>query len=524
MTDTMNDNGAKPMHGRPMAIKNLIPSLPERGKIKIGMKGPVRKSRDGKEFQIPQKLDHFVITTLTRGQDGNYIPDGSMIELLGEKPKELPIRMLYDDPTLNFPTRYAAYQGQKLFCSGDGEVAQQLIRLEATERKAVQCPCFRQDPSYTGKDKCKVNGALSVIIDGAGGVGGVWKFRTTSYNSVVGIMSSMMFIKSITGGPLANLPLTLAVRPKQVADPAGNQQTVYVVQLEYKGTIADLQKTGHQIALDRATTQLSIQHIEAEARRMLLPPPDDAPLPGDDPEDVRQEFYPDNPESGEYVDEDGVVHDAPVKQGSKLETLEKIIDGQQTSTAPAEPAKPAAAAKPAPQPAKPKPAPARVEMPTVEPTGDANFDEAAAAAAKGSLAFTNWWNSDQGGKTMVGNTGRTKRAHVNDRKDKLQALAKKADAAIAANEAAGQAADDPGDDPAPNDDPGDDPGPSDPGVDIEAGLDELINDLSACTTVQDINLLSDRQRGFIVGLPDPLRQRWATALSNRTNALTKARA
>jgi hypothetical protein len=62
----------------------------------------------------------------------------------------------------------------------------------------VACTCFRQEPSYAGRDRCKMNGNLSVLIDGMGGVGGVWRFRTTSYNSIVGIMSSMAFLRSIT--------------------------------------------------------------------------------------------------------------------------------------------------------------------------------------------------------------------------------------------------------------------------------------------------------------------------------------
>src|SRR3954464_7329989 len=108
---------------RQMAIKNLFPQLPERGKIKIGKKGPVRQSGGGRDFQPPVKLDHFIVTSLTRGEDGNFLPDKAIMDKLGPKPTEIPIRLIYDDPTLNFPTRYACYIGRALWCSGDGEVA-----------------------------------------------------------------------------------------------------------------------------------------------------------------------------------------------------------------------------------------------------------------------------------------------------------------------------------------------------------------------------------------------------------------
>lgn len=273
------------------SIKGLVPALPERGRIKIGIKGAMRKSRNGNEFQPPQKLDHFIVTTLDRQEDGNFLRDEAIHAVIGDKPTDIKVRLLYDDPSLNFPTRYAAYKGRQLWCSGDGETASRMDD-DNKGRSNVKCTCFRQDPEYKGADKCKMNGVLSTLIDGAGGIGGVWKFRTTSYNTIVGIMSSMAFLRQITGGPLANLPLTLQVRPKQATDPEGKQQTIYVVGLEFPGDMEELQNRGHQIALDRATTHISIVHIEDEARRLLSYAPVNVPLPGDDESDVIEEFYP----------------------------------------------------------------------------------------------------------------------------------------------------------------------------------------------------------------------------------------
>lgn len=289
----MADNLPAARPSRPMMIKNLAPSLPERGKIKIGVKGKMMKSSSGTEFQPPKKLDHFVITTMVRDETNNFAVDEDLHKKFGPAPKELPIRLLYDDPTLNFPTRLAAYKGKTLWCSGDGEQASRLDE-DAKVYKPCPCPCPRIDFGYAGKDKCKFNGVLSALIDGAGGVGGVWKFRTTSYNSVRGLLSSMAFIRGVTGGPLANLPLKLTVGPKQVQDPTGRAQTIFVVGVEFPGDIAALQQAGHKIALERSKTHVNIQHIEAEARAMLTFLPKDTPLPGDDNDDIVEEFYPEN--------------------------------------------------------------------------------------------------------------------------------------------------------------------------------------------------------------------------------------
>ena len=285
---------------QPSTIRNLMPRLPERGHVKIGGLGEKRKSQGGNDYQLPVKYDHFKITTLERGQDGNFVVDIALHEKLGlgETPTEIPIRLLYDDIFLNLQTRYACYAGKQLWCSGDGVEAQRWSQEYGNKRLPdpfkVPCPCHRQDPSYTGQDRCKMNGRLATIIDGAGSVGGIWVFRTTSYNSITGLMSSLLLLHTLTGGVLANIPLKLVIQPKRVNSPVdGKAQTVYVVSVEFSGDIEELQDTGHKIALGRATAHVSIANIEEEARRLLaLPMPENAVLPGDDPDAIVDEYYP----------------------------------------------------------------------------------------------------------------------------------------------------------------------------------------------------------------------------------------
>lgn len=287
-------NEAAPVRTRTMMIKNLHPQLAERGKIKIGRKGHTVTSRQGNQFQPPEKLDHFVVTTMDRDQTGNFVRDEAAHKILGDKPRRIPVRLLFDDIGLNFASRYACYQGRKLWCHGDGESAQRLSG-DGEARTEVACPCERIQADYAGKDKCKFNGNLSVLIDKLPGVGGVWKFRTTSYNSVVNIMSSMGLIKSKAGGALANLPLDLVLNQKSVADPkTGNQQIVYVVSVEYPGTMAELRKEGLGILRENLEHHISVQTIEAEIRsKLALPAPTSVGVFDDETEeDVADEFYP----------------------------------------------------------------------------------------------------------------------------------------------------------------------------------------------------------------------------------------
>ncbi len=331
--------------GRSLMVKNLFPGLVERGKIKIGRKGHMTTSRGGTDFQPPVKLDHFVVTTLARDDTGNFIRDEEIHKTLGNEPKRIPVRLLFDDPGLNFQSRYAAFKGRTLWCAGDGETAMRLVDDKA-ERERVQCPCHRQDPTYEGKDKCKINGTLSVIIDGAECVGGVWKFRTTSYNSVTGLMSSLALIQRITGGVLAGIPLVLTLNPKTVVTPVqGTTQTVYVVGLEYEGAPEALQKIGYEMALNSATHHARIDQIEDQARRLLLPSPEQV-MAGDVPSEVVEEWYPD----GVYVtDENGAVpvpEERPRREDYKEPAVEDDQQGEEADqTAPAEETESAAAAE-----------------------------------------------------------------------------------------------------------------------------------------------------------------------------------
>ena len=50
-----------------------------------------------------------------------------------QKLTEIPVRLLYDDIDLNFPTRYSCYKGNQCWCTGDGERAQRLGEGEISD-------------------------------------------------------------------------------------------------------------------------------------------------------------------------------------------------------------------------------------------------------------------------------------------------------------------------------------------------------------------------------------------------------
>lgn len=291
-----------------LSIKNMVPQLLEFGKIKIGNKGKLVRDT----FRMPQKLDHFIVTTTEKDNDDNFILDTELMEKLMkpnnlEKLTSIPVILLYNDIDLNFVSRYVCYRGATRWCSGDGETAYRINAKNVQEK--IECPCERCENTYPGEDgkgkgKCKASGCLSVLIQGAEVVGGVWKYRTTGYNSVRAITASLLLIKNQTGGLLAGLPLEMIVRPKKTTSPIdGKPVTIYIVTLIYRGTPQALRKLAYDVATEEAAHRLKLGDVESEVRKMLTTSVDDEIVGGDEVEHA-EEFYPEDIKVEDFEGED----------------------------------------------------------------------------------------------------------------------------------------------------------------------------------------------------------------------------
>jgi len=263
-------------------IKGMSTQLCECGKIKIGKKGASKTSQQGNSFRQPQKLDHFLVTTTAKTAEDDFEEDAEIMSILGDNCKAIPVVLLYDEPALNFMTSLAYYDSAKCQCRGNGEVA---IKADGT-----QVECNPETCKFAKDKKCKPNGILSVVLQDAPRVGGVWKFRTTGWNSIRNLMSSIEFIHGLTGGRLAGLPLMLTLQPKSTIIPGTKTKTtIYMVNLEFRGTMGEL--------IERATTRLNspeqIAQIEAKATEMLT-----VPESSEECQDVQDEFYPDTMQGG----------------------------------------------------------------------------------------------------------------------------------------------------------------------------------------------------------------------------------
>jgi hypothetical protein len=239
-----------------LMIPDLTPSLAEIGKIKIGYLGE-KRTKGGR--RLPEKLDHFELGSLMKDEEGGVIMDAQMTEAIGEDKTELDISLCYDEPALNFPTFYAAFTQSKLACMGDGRKAWQ--RQEDGERKEIVCD--RRQCTLAKDKKCKPYGRLSVILTTANRIGGTYVFRTTSWNSLRNILSSMSFIRNQTGGILAGIPLKLKLRAATaVPNELGRRVKIYVVNMEYAGTMEQLKQDATAEIKRRKMLGFSMNELE----------------------------------------------------------------------------------------------------------------------------------------------------------------------------------------------------------------------------------------------------------------------
>lgn len=286
-------------------IKGLVGRLEEVGKVKIGGKGEIKTSRSGKSFAQPVRYDHFVITLNQRDRAGNLIVDTALMEQLKqaygtEKLTELDIVFLFDDIDLNFQYRLSYYGQGGVKCYGNGEIAYRIAEVVAKNeivRKEngiwKEVACNPETCQFYVAGHCKGHGVLNFVIPQAPRIGGVYRFRTTGWNSIKAILGSLEYIQMLTGGILAMLPLKLVYRQKTIQDREGKLRSVPVVSIEYAGQFAKLFEDLRRVAEIRALARTDMKRLEMEARQAL-------PAPGEEPveeqEEVAQEFYPESVE------------------------------------------------------------------------------------------------------------------------------------------------------------------------------------------------------------------------------------
>lgn len=312
-----------------ISAKLLEPRLPELGKIKIGGKGKLIKSRNKKEFRLPEKYDHFRVVTGSKNDQDQWIPDGRVHGEVGEKPTELDVRLIFDEPEQNFQYYLAAYDGRTLRCRGNGEEA---FDEELGKKIPCTCPLLKQhEGEYKGpkrpvkKVTCKPHGRLSVALEAAETFGGFYVFRTTSWETIRNLSTQLQLFRSQFGF-LAGLPLKLVIYPAQdtyESDGETRTSKSYKVALVLRADYQEAARLAAAAYEHRQTLALPSGASMAEAHQRLLKAAEEQEV--EEAAAISAEFHPETQEG--YVEEADfeVVDEEEEAAAAEVARLEAII-------------------------------------------------------------------------------------------------------------------------------------------------------------------------------------------------------
>lgn len=301
-----------------MALSDILePRLVQLGCIKIGRKSDrvLKSQTTGRDWSPPEKLDHFIITSLNRDARGQLVQDIGLMDQLAKdgwadqdgKLRRLPIRLLSNDPEDVMQAAWCWYASRSIGARSDGKTVTWFVGhhkdnwLKPLEEPQVEQwkPELEEWKDGKGNKMFKRHSVFNCVIASKGSrFGGVHKFRTTSAITGSQLYGGLLHISQLTSGILMGLPLQLVVRPVPV-NPLVNGthvgSTVFVVHVELIGS--DLQAIQNQ-AMKQARFALSAHSGTTEAiaqyRRLLRGPGQETTAA--EVSEISEEFHPESEE------------------------------------------------------------------------------------------------------------------------------------------------------------------------------------------------------------------------------------
>ncbi len=243
-------------------LKGLAITPPVLGRISIGKV----IEKNGK--RLPEKDDQFTITTQIQGKD-DWLPhpcDEGIRKAQGGKIRSIPIRLLFNDPDLNFRAEYSLFDrntGRPL-CVGNGETSKR-----QSEEGIKSLPCPSPDGCVLAKGgACKPYGRLNMAIGDEDPLGS-FIFRTTGFNSIRTLSARLQYFQAISGNRLACLPLELRLRGKSTRQSHGSP--IYFVDLTTRAgmTLAEALAEARQTDAERQAAGFDQGALDLAARQGL---------------------------------------------------------------------------------------------------------------------------------------------------------------------------------------------------------------------------------------------------------------
>ncbi len=227
-------------------LKGLALTPPIIGRIAIGRV----VEKNGK--RLPEKDDEFTLTSQIQSRDGwiNHPLDETLRAGTTGKLRSIPVRLLFDDPELNFRAHYSLFErtNGRLLCAGNGQTCR---RMTETGMQSLACPSPELCEIGSG-GLCKPYGRLNVRIGDDDELGS-FVFRTTGFNSIRTLAVRLRYFHAVSGGLLSAMPLELRLRGKSTT--LSRRTPIYYVDL----TVRSGMTLGEAISFAKAHAQERIE-------------------------------------------------------------------------------------------------------------------------------------------------------------------------------------------------------------------------------------------------------------------------
>ena len=265
-------------------IKGLAITPPVLGRISIG------KVVEKNGMRLPEKDDQFTITSQVQTREGWVLHplDEQLRKDQGGKIRSIQVRLLFNDPDLNFRAEYCLFDrtsGRPL-CVGNGETCK---RSTSDGLQSLPCPSPDACPLAKGGN-CKPYGRLNVAI-GDDDLLGSFVFRTTGFNSIRTLSARLSYLQALSGDRRAWLPLEIRLRGKSTRQSHGTP--IYYVDLILRTGLSVEEALTQASTLDRDRRNAGFDQaaLDAAAQQGLLNGAfEDS---DEEAEQVLDEFYPD---------------------------------------------------------------------------------------------------------------------------------------------------------------------------------------------------------------------------------------
>jgi len=248
-------------------ITGVTLTPPTIGRIMMGHT-ELRGSGDGARA-IPQKDDHFTITTLTQCANRIWEPHPIAAKLgrANEKLTTIPVTVAYNDPNLTLHNRYSCFDAKtgRTMCAGDGTTAR---RITTAGVQSIEC-ARPEGCEYGQNSRCKSMTRAYFRIDGQDDELGVFVLRTTSFNTLERLAGRLSRLHGLTGGKLAGMPMSLTINSKTSA--ASYRTPFWFADLVQRPGMTLAQAVANAVEYQRAQEEagLSQEGLEAAIRAGL---------------------------------------------------------------------------------------------------------------------------------------------------------------------------------------------------------------------------------------------------------------